>query len=176
VAVVSNNSWLGADAVTGIEIAKADWKPVNYGSLDVDYSKLEAFQNSGAIPIWMNDETVTVETKVDTSLAIAENTVAEVIENTPVVKYFTKEFDLSGKVIECTINFLANETANIYLNGQQVAFEEFYFFAPPDSPEVDIDPEYFVSGKNVLIIEVNSPSQNNGLLVDMKIRTLNQRR
>lgn len=176
VAVVSNNSWLGADAVTGIEITKADWKPVNYGSLDVDYSKLEAFQNSGAIPIWMNDETATVETKVDTSLAIAENTVAEVIENTPVVKYFTKEFDLSGKVIECTINFLANETANIYLNGQQVAFEEFYFFAPPDSPEVDIDPEYFVSGKNVLIIEVNSPSQNNGLLVDMKIRTLNQRR
>jgi tetratricopeptide (TPR) repeat protein len=110
------------------------------------------------------------------SLADSTMLEEEVIEDQPTVKYFVKEFEVTGQVIDSIIYFLANETVNIYLNGQQVGFEEYYYFAPPDAPYLDISPDYYVQGKNVIIFEVNSPKQDNGLLIDLQIRTLNERR
>lgn len=112
-------------------------------------------------------------------VATADDSVAieiEPKEDTPTVKYFIKEFDISGKVVEGIIYFLANETANVYLNGVQIGYDEYYYFTPPDAPYLDVRPEDFIPGKNVIIFEVNSPTKNNGLLVDIKVRTLNERR
>lgn len=153
VSIVSDNSWLGAVSLQTYDSSDKNWRAVNSGTLNVDSNLLDAFRNSAAMPIWFNKEGTTA----------------------PVTKYFIKEFDVTENVIECTLNFLAEETANIFLNGEQVGFDEYYFFAPPDSPELNIDTGYFKIGKNVLIIEVNSPSENNALLIDMKIKTLSQR-
>lgn len=155
VSVVSDNSWLGVASLQAYDSSEQNWKPVNSGTLNVDYNLLDDFKNSVAKPIWFNEE--------------------EVEEATPVVKYFIKEFDITENVIEGTLSFLAEETANIFLNGEQIGFDEYYFFAPPDSPQLAIDPSYFRIGKNVLIIEVNSPSENNALLIDLKIKTLTER-
>ncbi len=97
-------------------------------------------------------------------------------EDQPTVKYFVKEFDVTGKVIDSMLYFLAEETVNIYLNGEQVGFEEYSFFAPPDAPVLEISSDYFVQGKNTIIFQVFSPRQENGLLIDLQIRTLNERR
>lgn len=183
VSVISDNSWLGAESIQALNITDENWKPVNYGTVDVDFYQLNVFKSSTAIPIWLNSENETTKVakeneavQSDTSAVNQGEIEAQVTKDSPVVRYFIKEFEVAGEVVDCTINLLANETANIFLNGEQIGFDVFYFFAPPDSPDLDIDPESFVIGKNVLIIEVNSPSQNNGLLVDMKIKTLNKRR
>lgn len=110
---------------------------------------------------------------VDDSLIIQEESQPQ---DQPTVKYFVKEFDVTGKVIDSMLHFLAEETVNIYLNGEQVGFEEYYYFAPPDAPVLEISPDYFVQGKNTIIFQVFSPRQENGLLIDLQIRTLNERR
>ncbi len=122
---------------------------------------------------------ITVNEFGDTLFAVNEDSIT-VVENEPidepVVKYFIKEFDISGKVIESMLYFLADESANIFLNGEQIGYDEYYYFAPPDAPYLDISPDYFVQGKNVLIFEVLSPTKKNGLLIDLQVRTLNERR
>ena len=203
--IVSDNSWLGADSLQTLDISDPNWGQVKYGNIDVDYYQLNAFKNSVAVPIWFSSEQASQElaetpdslqnisltvnqdsldvagidndtlqvASLNDTLSIEEETVTE---DQPTVKYFIKEFNLSGQVIDGIVHFLANETANIYLNGEQVGYDEYYYFAPPDAPYLDISPEYFVQGKNVIIFEVNSPTQNNGLLLDLQIRTLSEGR
>ncbi|MBI9032785.1 hypothetical protein JEZ13_12405 [bacterium] len=208
ISVVSDNSWLGADSISTLDVSDPGWGPVKYGNLDIAYDQFDSFKNPIATPIWygvesLEDNTTTVDI-IDNDLTSLDDTlnIASTIDDTllvttdsldvispdetlitqdvtpeqPTVKYFIKEFEVTGNVIEGILYFVANESANIFLNNVQIGYDEPYYFAPPDAPYIYLEPEDLVQGRNIIIFEVNSPTQTNGLLVDIQIKTISERR
>lgn len=198
--IVSDNSWVATDSLQTLDLTDPSWKQVNYGAMLDDYYQLDVFKVSTAMPIWLNspeeengdlvelavediDTTLVAISELDslgTPIALVDSTLdidnIEDVEEEVVIgtMYFAKEFEVEGNVIGFTTYYLLNESARVFLNGEEIT-ELWPFYAPPETDSFQIE-DKLLQGKNTIIFAVNGPMKKNGLIVEMRIKTLNERR
>ncbi len=202
VSIVSDESWVVSDSVSALNPGSNLFENAQVSNFEEDYYQIASFSSSVALPIWsakkieeaaldtlyvVNDslnvmaDSLVVNVVSDSLIAQTDSLQADETEDLTeeektYVKIFKKEFDLTGEVIEANLYFLAKNIADIYLNGEQIGFEEYYYWDENEAPSVYIDPAQLLEGKNELIFIVYSPTKDNGLVVDFKIKTITNRR
>ena len=175
----SDNSWVGADSISTVDTLDVNFEAVRYGLLDFDYSQVEDMAGTLAIPIWYGEESVTQLISTDTLLALTDSTLTDSLnivdqaEPQEYVKYFAKEFDITGKVLESDLFFYADTYADVWLNGEMIGEYIEYSEDPDYAPNIFIEPDMLKEGKNLLVFGFYSPRKENGLVVHLKVKVLN---
>ncbi len=170
ISVYSDTDWLATSSEETTDIVelisdyqRADWTNVTFATDGVELKRIIGMSSTRAEPIWM---------KVSEIEDIGSESLTADTHQGDTAAVFLKKFDVEGVVLDARLNFASYGRGTIWLNGHSIVSdtdarssgEETYYVR-----SLNIQPDIFAHGDNIIIISSNSSSDNQAIIFDLDL-------